>query len=815
MGRAKRARWAGTLLAVLLAGGPAWGQFVVERRSQPRPMAAPMARAYEVRAVAIDARLRDGVAEVRVTQTFHNPGSTEIEAEYLFPLPDESAVGDLVLMVDGRELAGKVLPKAEARRIYEEIVRTKRDPALLEYMGRGLFRASIFPIPAGADRVVTLRYTQVCKRERDVVEFLFPLADQKQAGKPIGKLDLVVRVEGRDAIKSVYCPGHDAKISRSGEREAVATLEARDVIPTTDFRLVTTLGEGAVGASLLSYRPTEEEDGYFLLLASPQVKAVDARPLPKTVVFVLDRSGSMSGKKIDQARGALQSVLDNLRDDDTFNIVAYDDRVEAFKPELQRYSPTTRAEATRFITNIRPGGGTNIDEGLKAALAQIADDSRPNYVIFLTDGLPTNGETAELRIADNARAANKGHARIFAVGVGFDVNARLLDRLGGGSGGTSEYVRPDEDIEAHVGAFYAKMTRPVLAGIGIKLDGLDVNRTYPRDIPDLFEGGQVAWVGRYPKGGATTIRVTGKVGGEAQTFEFPADLAAPGSASGRDFVARLWAVRRVGFIIDQIDLNGPNQELTDELVALSTRYGILTPYTSFLADERVQLHAGVRNNEQARSNLEALAVTQGAWGTTQRRAKQIYSQANRMADVDHDMIINSKPADAGMAGMAGTKVAAAAPSFAGQSGGFAGGGAGTGGASFFKNHAAADNEAGGGGMGGRLGQATGKPGGVMVPAAAPTKPMQAGKAAEAVADPAANVRRVGAKTFYRKNGRWVDAEVKPEDDARAIAVEQFGDAYFQLAATQTAEQNQYFALDEPVTVRIADRVYRVDPPKTP
>lgn len=832
--------WAGWPAVAMLAmiAGPARGQFVVERQARPVPL-PPAARSYEVGAVSVDARVRDGVAEVRVSQTFHNPGSTVIEAEYLFPLPDEAAVGDLTLMVDGKELPGRVLPKADARRIYEEIVRTRRDPALLEYMGRGLFRASVFPIPPGADRVVTLRYTQVCRRERDVVEFAFPLADQKQAGRPIGKLDLLVRVEGRDEIKSVYCPGHPAAITRGGEREATAKLEGRNVIPTSDFRLVYTLGDGALGASLVSYRPSEGEDGYFLLLASPRVKPVEEKARPKTVVFVLDRSGSMAGKKIDQAKGALQFVLDNLRDDDTFDIVAYDDHVEAFRPELQRYSKATREEATRFVANIRPGGGTNLNGGLEAALALIPDDSRPGYVIFLTDGLASTGERAELKIAANARAANKAKARVFSFGVGFDVNARLLDRLSGGSGGTSEYVRPDEDIEAHVAAFYGKLTRPALTGIRVELAGLDVNRTYPRDIPDLFEGGQLAWVGRYPKSGPTTIRLAGKVGGERQAFEFPAELAGAGSATGRDFVEKLWAVRRVGFIIDQIDLDGPNPELTDELVALSTRYGLLTPYTSFLADERVPLHARVENGRQARMQLEALQITQGQAGTMQRAGKQVYSQANSLQEVDAAMMIAAAPAGRGMGGMGGGI----------SGGGFAGAGGGIGGAGNFgggdatkpdevkassylvnpfidhsvskRTPVSNGKELGakrnftsnlgipltqgsasqispfngiqtGQGQGRGAGQAPGQPG---------------------AADPAANVRRVGTKTFYRKAGRWVDAEVKPEDDGKAIAVEQFGAAYFQLAAAQSAEQNQYLALDEPVTVRIADKIYRIDPPK--
>ena len=769
----------------LVLGGPqvVWGQgFVVDRHVIRTPISVN--RAYEIREVSVDARVRDQVAEVRVGQTFHNPGSTVIEAEYLFPLPDDAGVQDLVLMVDGKEMPGRVLPKDEARRIYEEIVRTKRDPALLEYMGRGLFRASVFPIPPGADRKVTLRYTQVCKKDRDVVEFVYPLATQKYSSKPIQKLTLDLRIEGKDAIKSVYCPSHDASIARSGEREARVTLDRRDVIPTSDFKLVYTLAEGAVGVTVLSYRPSAGEDGFFLLLASPEVKQADARPLPKTVLFVLDRSGSMASKKLEQAKNALQFVLDNLRDDDTFNIIAYDDRVDTFKPETQRYSSSSRADAARYVANIREGGSTNIDGALKAAMAMISDDSRPSYVLFLTDGLPTAGEINELKIADNARAGNKYRARIFAFGVGFDVNARLLDRLSGGNAGTSEYVRPDESIEAHVGAFYSKMTRPAFAAISINFRGSDVNRTYPRDLPDLFEGGQLVWVGRYRESGKATIKLSGKVGGEPRSFEFPTELAAPGSNPGYDFVEKLWAVRRVGFIIDQIDLNGPNKELTDELVTLGTKYGLLTPYTSFLADERTNLHAALENRGRTMMNLDALSIVQGEAGTSQRGFKQALNQAVRLEE--------------------GTRIALSPARAAPGMGGMGGTGGGMGGM--------------GGGMGGmgrdvqrKSKTSAGKP--TLAPAGAVNLAKNPSPAkSDASAGPA--VRNLGVKTFYRKGDHWVDSEVKPEEDARAIVLEQFSDEFFKLTRAQSAEENQYLTFEEPVTVRLAGRVYRVELPKS-
>jgi Ca-activated chloride channel family protein len=764
---------ASALLALptsLLAQG-----IVIDRRPH-----IPIARAYEVREVSVDARIRDQVAEVQVSQTFHNPGSFQIDAEYLFPLPEEGAIQNFVLLADGKELPGRLIPKDEARRIYEEIVRTKRDPALLEYMGRGLFRTSVFPIPPGADRKLTMRYTQICKRDRDVVEFSYPFSTQKFTAKPIHRLSLSLRVESKDSIKSLYSPTYDAVVSRPSDHEASVRFEQQQTIPSNDFRLIYSLAEGSVGASVLSYRPSESEDGYFLLLASPQVKREDARPRPKTVIFVLDRSGSMAGKKIEQARNALKFVLNNLRDDDTFNIVAYDDRVETFKPELERYGSDSRNAATRFVDNIREGGGTNIDAALRAALGMIHDDSRPGYILFLTDGLPTVGEVKETAIAANTRSSNKARARIFAFGVGYDVNARLLDRLSGGNSGTSEYVRPDEDIESHVSRFYSRLTSPALANIQLEFTGTDINRTYPRDIPDLFEGSQLVLAGRYRNSGRSTLRVTGRVGGDRQTFEVQTDLARAGEHSSQSFVETLWATRRVGDLIDQIDLNGPNKELIDELVALSTRYGILTPYTSFLADERVSLLALSSNTAQARKNLEALHEVSGPSGVAQRGLKQ-------------RLMVEDKSDSMALGGNS--------PARAGGMGSMMMGGRGMGGM--------------GGGMGGLMGgtkPGTGFGAGAAVTGGAPRGEAEAreNKAGWGESRDEATVRRVGSKTFFRKGKAWVDSTLKPDDESKAVVIRQFSDAFFEMARNQKPEFNQYLTFEEPVTVKIDSQVYRFE-----
>jgi len=502
---------------------------------------------------------------------------------------------------------------------------------------------------------------------------------------------------------------------------------------------------------------------------------------------VLDRSGSMAGKKIEQARKALKSVLNNLREDDLFNIVVYDDRVESFKPELERYASRTREEAERYVDNIREGGSTNIDSALKTSLGMIRDDSRPSYILFLTDGLPTSGETQELRIADNCHQANSKRARLFCFGVGYDVNARLLDRLSGGNSGTSEYVKPDEDLEAHVARFYAKLTSPALVDLRIELTGTDVNRTYPRDLPDLFDGGQIVWVGRYRQSGRTTLRISGKVSGERRSFEFPVELADSDRGSSHEFVERIWATRRVGYLIDQVDMSGQNKELIDELVSLSTRYGILTPYTSFLADERVPLHAALQNAERARESLQELSAVSGSYGVAQREMKQYYMRNDKAAMGGAGGLGGGMTGQDGyghMMGMMNLPAAGAIPS-----GNLTALGAAP---------AAPALRRGGRAPGQAMSRAAlGKPEAeLQVDTAQQTRPQ---------------VRQVGSKTFYFKENRWIDSTVKPDEDAKARKIRQFSDEFFTLARSQSAELNQYLTFSEPVTINLAGTVYRIDP----
>lgn len=791
--------WTLFALAVFVSAPFAWGQGVLVVVNHPHPwplprpipVPSPPVSSYKIKEIDVAARIRDQVGEVQVSQTFVNTGSVQVEAQFVFPLPHDAAIDRLTFLVDGKEYDGKLMKAAEARRIYEGYVRQNKDPALLEWVGWGMFQTSVFPIPAGAERKVTLKYSSLLKKNGGLTDFLHPLAMAKYTSQPIEKLAIRVNIESNAEIKSVYSPTHTVDIKRPDSQHAIVSVEQTNVIPTSDFRLMYDAVTGPLNASVISYRPDAGDDGYFLMLASPNIKTESATRPAKTVIIVLDRSGSMSGKKIEQAREACKFVVNNLREGDTFNIVAYDSSVESFKPELQKYDDATRKLALGFIEGIYPGGSTNISGALDTALNMIQDPSRPSFVLFLTDGLPTAGETNESKIVAGARAKNQHKARIVNFGVGYDVNSRLLDRIAVENSGQTEYVRPNEDIEGSVSRLYAKMSAPAMTDISISFDvegtvteqGAPVNRVYPKAVRDLFLGEQLVIVGRYKRPGAAKVVIKGKLAGENKSFDFPATLIEKSGDQTNGFVEKLWAIRRIGQIIEDIDLQGKNDELVNELVALSTKHGILTPYTSFLADDiNAPRLASTRDNlQRARRSLDALNEAEGRSGVAQRSEKFNFKK--------------SENAEGQLAG--------------GRPGGLGGfGGAPAAGAS-------------------AAGEAAGPSSG---PALAPTAEAAAGKRLYARASNATyreakddkayiatNVQQIGQIGLYLRNKVWYAANALDVDDEKETKeitkVARFSDEYFKLCDDNTEDENAVFASQvegESLIIRLRGKIYRID-----
>jgi Ca-activated chloride channel family protein len=762
----------------------------------PRPIPPEPVVTYKIDSLDVDARIIDQVAKVQVSQSFVNTGSRLMEVAFIFPLPYDGAIDRMTLLVDGREMPAKLLSADDARRQYEEIVRKNRDPALLEWVGTGMFKTSVFPVPPGAKRTVSLRYTQLCRKQEGMTDFLFPLSTAKYTSQPVEKIDFRVSIESQEEIKNLYSPTHPVEIQRPDDRHALVTFTAKDQVPASDFRLLYDIGRGKVSTRVLSYRPNANEDGYFLLLASPQIKAGGERP-KKTVLLVMDRSGSMSGQKIEQVRAALKHVLNNLREGDLFNIIAFDSEVESFRPELQRYNDKTRREALGFAEGLYAGGSTNINEALRVSLGQLNDSGRPSYVVFLTDGLPTVGETNEMRIVANSKEWNKVHARIFCFGVGYDLNARFLDKLVRENFGLSEYVRPDENIEEHVGRLYNRIESPVLTGMNIRYDldtakteeGRPVNRIYPKESTDLFAGDQLVVVGRYKHSGTAKVVVTGKIGDKEERFDFPATFVERSGDESMAFIEKLWAVRRVGEILDQIDLNGRNEELVKELVELATRHGILTPYTSFMADETTNLHDVAENASRATTRLESLAQTGGAAGTAQRAMKGDFQKAYQYSANNGYGDADALRKNAAASGGIGRFAAGPMPAKPAAHGGMSGRG------------------------GGFLDAASSSP--AAPPAAEAAKAageLSYGKDVEKEAEQAqSSVRNVGNRTFYRRQNQWVDSQLTDKQQQNAHRVKQFSREYFDLANRYGRTMSQYLAMDEAVMLNMEGQAYLIEP----
>jgi Ca-activated chloride channel family protein len=556
----------------------------------PRPMSQ-----LDIRYHHVDVTIDDQIAVTRVDQVFYNPNEWSIEGTYIFPLPQDAVVSNFKLWIDGQAVDGKVLAADEARRVYEEIVISMRDPALLEYVGRGAVQANVFPIPPNGERRIQLEYSQVLTAENGLVRYVYPLNTEKFSIKPLEEVSVRVEIKTKQPIRAAYSPTHSVDITRQGETNILAGWEAKDVKPDSDFALYYSIGESEA-FHLLTYRdpgdPADPE-GFFLLLLAPKPQA-DLTRVAKDVILVLDRSGSMDGEKFLQAQEALRFVLRKLNPEDRFHLISFSTGVETYASGLR--SAEEAPEALAWVDRLSAGGSTDINRALLEALSA-ADSERPTYLIFLTDGLPTVGELDSVKILENFSREATRNLRFFSFGVGYDVDTVLLDSLSSEHHGLSTYVRPEEPLDEVLSAFYERISTPVMTDLEIDFGSMRVFDIYPQPLPDLFAGTQTVVVGRYREGGSTDISLKGMVNDQPQFLDFPEQVFVDDSreqTSELSALPRLWATRKIGYLLNQIRLMGPVQETIDQIVRLSVRYGIVTPYTSYLVTEDMPLGASAQ-----------------------------------------------------------------------------------------------------------------------------------------------------------------------------------------------------------------------------
>ena len=564
----------------------------------------------------VDVEINQGVADITLEQVFHNPSPRQLEGEYIFPIPRDAEIHDFFLYINGQKVKGEILDSQQAAQVYERIVRSMKDPALMEFVNYRLFRARIFPILPKSDRKIEIRFAQVLEAEGNVFRFVLPVHQSGQAA--IEKFDLKMDLDAGSEISTVYSPSHDIKIDRKGSDEAHISLSANNLAGEKDLIVYYSLANDAISSSMISFRPRTDQDGYFMMMLAPGFTGQLKKKISKDVIFVIDVSGSMQGEKIVQARDALKFCLGQLDPDDRFEIISFNSSVNSFKGKLVSAKDDDIHNARYFAQQLSATGGTNINEALKRALSTKKEkDSRPSSIVFLTDGLPTEGETNIKSILQNVENYKQMDFRVFSFGVGYDVNTYLLDKISEDSHGSANYVRPGENIEKEVSGFFAKISSPVLTSLNLDYGNLEIYDVYPVNLPDIYQKQHITIFGRYRGSGSDEVILSGLQDHARRRFEY--DVVLPGRESENEFVAKLWANRKVAHLLTQIRFNGENPELVKSVKDLGLEYGIVTPYTSYLVrEQREEMVALERRTAVSGAPVSANRQMQAARGAKKR-----------------------------------------------------------------------------------------------------------------------------------------------------------------------------------------------------
>ncbi|MCG3184006.1 MAG: hypothetical protein ICCCNLDF_02118 [Planctomycetes bacterium] len=767
------------LAAVLCSSALAAQGIVIDRRVRPMPEPRPQPQNIQIKSHSIETVIEGQTATTTLTQVFYNPNQWQLEGTYMFPLPPEAAISDFQMTMDGKMVKGELLPADKARTIYRETVRRMIDPGLLEYAGRGLFQASVFPILPQQDLTIKFSYSELLTYDSGLVKFHYPLRTHGYCDLPVGTISAKLTLKDEQALRTIYSPTHSVEIIRKGDKEAVIGLELKDNKPVNDFELYYGYDDSALATSVLSYREGDDA-GYFLALLTPKLQLNEDEILPKDVIVVLDTSGSMDEDgKIDQARKALKFLVNKLNEKDRFALVTFATESRRLHDKLTLCSQEAREDALAKIEKITATGGTNLEGAIRDAYAIAKDaekDARPCYVILLSDGIPTMGETTDVKalakIARDNRAAN---VRMFPFGVGNDVNTWLLDTLAEENKGQREYVKPREDMEVKVSNFANKIAAPVLADVKLRIDGAEMHDLHPQIPGDIFAGTQLSVLGRFDKPGKHTLVLEGMVNGEIRAFEYGVELVT--ADTGKAYLPRMWAVRRVGYLMDQINLKGENEELKKEIIRLGTQFGIVTPYTSFLVVEDTPVPpVGRPMPDEGRRNEPAMGGGSGGrngWGAQPPAAPE-----DQRGD---DAVAKSKSNAERREAKSGEDVEEAEKDAAGS---------------------VAERAR----RAGLSSRADGKL----------KKLKEQGYSDKAAAEEAANVvKTVGTRSFVWSDGIWLESDLTNGELFGAEVVEYLSDRYFELAkdneiAKVLALGNEVIFRNGKASIRVVDNTQKAE-----
>ncbi len=524
--------------------------------------------------------VRDQIARTTVEQSFVNATDQVLEGVFYFPLPADASISGFGMWIGNELVEADLVEKARARQIYEDILRRKKDPGLLEWQGGNLFKARVYPITPHAEKRIRIRYTQVLELEGSAYRYRYALRSDLLRANPLRRLDIQVNVASARPLAGVACPSHAARI-RSTAHEAQVTFDAEEFVPQRDFEVRVSVQPGPAATAIATRRG---EDGTFAVFLNPPEPEVagwkrdltpDGQPLD--VVLLADTSGSMDDAARATQRAFLDAFISQLGDEDRVRLFATDVAVEPLLGDPRPGGSTTAAEALASLDARASLGWTDLDAALKGALAAAGPET---LVIYVGDGIPSTGDADPNAQADRLRRLGNGaSAQVHAVATSSTYEQVVLDAMAslGGS------VRRADDDPVHAArALLAEAVRPALRDLRLTIEGARTARVYPETLANLPLGTQRIVLGRYlPTAEAQQAEVVleGTLEGEAIAWRTP--LVLPARDSGNDFLPRLWARRHLDHLLAQ----GASKKIQAQIVAFSRRFGIITPYTSFLVLE--------------------------------------------------------------------------------------------------------------------------------------------------------------------------------------------------------------------------------------
>lgn len=524
----------------------------------------------------ISTYINDGYAVTTVEEKLDNKNNFSITDNFEFLIPEKAFFSGLSIIIDGKEYKADILKKAEAEQKFEEATESGRTAGILGTRDSELFSYSL-NFKTNQSIIVRLTYEQALTRTLGEYEYLQYL----RSNHDVNDLRVSVDINSSTNVLNVDTPGFRSDVTYPTAKSAQVRYTA-DSLPKDDMRVIFKTENTALNGNMLFYE--SDGQGYFMHIFSPTAEEIGTSPLNKDIIFVIDKSGSMEGLKIEQVKTAFSQIIEDLSEGDRFNVVFFDSTVEPHSNEILVVNDANKDKAVATVKSVTADGGTNINEALTTSLAMFSNTSNNvPIVVFLTDGMPTEGVTSTSVIRENVLEANRVNASIFSIAFGeeYDYDFDFLQALSLENRGIAVYFEPTSEAASGISGFYDTISTPLVSDLQFSYEG-QVSQTVLTGKDHLFVGSEVISLGRYdPNADSITARVSGNTRDGKHTFE--REFTAQPSISN-DFIDRLWAYNTIMNRLDRMKVEGETDVLVSEVTNLSLEYGFVTPYTSFFVE---------------------------------------------------------------------------------------------------------------------------------------------------------------------------------------------------------------------------------------